>query len=150
MTHEDFRILCEWILNILRKYYVDTLSENLYKKGTVMRELVEMCCLALRHLATGESFHSLEYQFKISRHSISRIVVSVCKALYEVMGPQYLTTPNSKDDWLQLSTKFEARWTFPNTIGAVDGKGILLKQPRKSGSHYHDYKANLHSSIWIT
>ena len=102
------------------KKIVHTLSESLHKKDTVMRESIkpaEMCCLALRYLATGESFTSLEYQFRISTHLISNIVVSVCKSLYEVIGPQSLTTPKSEDGWLQLSTKFEARWNFPNAIG---------------------------------
>ena len=132
------------------KKRVDTLAESLHKKDTVMHESIkpaEMCCLELRYLATGESFHSLGYQFRISRHSISNIMVSVCKSLYEMMGPQYLTTPKSEDGWLQLSTKFEARWNFPNAIGPVDGKRILLEQPRKSGSHYHDYKGNPHSNF---
>ena len=46
-----FQILCRWILNSLK--IVDTLSESLYKKDTVMRESIkpaEMCCLGLRYL----------------------------------------------------------------------------------------------------
>ena len=44
----------------------------LLKKDTVMRERIkpeEMCCVALRYFASGESFRSLEYQFRISRKS---------------------------------------------------------------------------------
>lgn len=122
---------------------VGFLSEKLYKQDTVMRESIkpaEMCSLAIRYLATGESFRSLEFQFRISRHSISRIVMEVCQALYEIMGPKYLATPKSQEDWLKISEKFEARWNFPNALGAVDGKRILLQQPKNSGSHYHDYK----------
>jgi hypothetical protein len=122
---------------------VDCLSERLCKKDTIMRECIkpaEMCCLAIRYLATGESFRSLEFQFRISRVTISKIVVEVCQALYEVMGPKYLATPKTQEEWLKLSEKFEAQWNFPNALGAVDGKRILLQQPQNSGSHYHDYK----------
>ena len=122
---------------------VDLLSERLHRKDTVMRECVkpaEMCCLAIRYLATGESFHSLEFQFRMSRVTISKIVIEVCQALYEVMGPIYLSTPKTQEEWLKLSEKFEVQWNFPNALGAVDGKRILLQQPQNSGSHYHDYK----------
>ena len=39
--------------------------------------------LTLRFLATGESFHSLEYQFRISREAISYIIDEVCKAIVD-------------------------------------------------------------------
>lgn len=39
----------------------------------------------------------------------------------------------------------EKRWNFPNGIGAVDGKRIIIQQPGKSGSHYYDYKG--HNSL---
>ena len=37
----------------------------------------EMCCIALRYFVSGESFHSLEDQFQISRKAISYIVEHV-------------------------------------------------------------------------
>ena len=122
---------------------VTLLSEKLLKKDTIMREAIkpaEMCSLTIRFLATGESFRSLEYQFRISRRAISYIVMEVCQALYEVMGPKYLAVPKSSQDWLEIAEKFEERWNFPNCLGAVDGKRILLQQPDNTGSHFHDYK----------
>ena len=99
---------------------VDLRSERLHKKDTVMREYVkpaEMCCLAIRYLATGESFHSLEFQFQMSRVTISKIIIEVCQALYEVMGPIYLSTPKTQEEWLKLSEKFEVQWNFPMPWG---------------------------------
>ena len=77
---------------------VDLLLERLHKKDTVMKACVkpaEMCCLAIRYLATGESFHSLEFQFPMSGVTISKIVIEVCQALFEVIGPIYLSTPKT-------------------------------------------------------
>jgi len=36
--------------------------------------------------------------------------------------------------------QFEERWNFPNGIGAVDGKRIVIQQPANTGSHFYDYK----------
>ena len=49
-----------------------SLEKLLLKKDTVMWERIipeEVCCVALRYFASGESFRSLEYQFRISRKS---------------------------------------------------------------------------------
>ena len=43
-----------------------------------------------------------------------------------------LQTPSSEEDWVKIATEYENHWNFPNCRGAMDGKHILLKQPRKS------------------
>ena len=51
-------------------YLVERLYPYLIKQDTIMRESTkpsEQCCLFLRNVASGETFRSLEYQFRISR-----------------------------------------------------------------------------------
>ena len=48
--------------------------------------------------------------------------------------------PNSSCKWLEISSKFESQWNFPNGLFAVDGKRVVIQQPPNSGSHYYDYK----------
>ena len=122
---------------------VEMLKPSLLKKDTVMRECIkpeEMCCLALRYFASGKSFRSLEYQFRISKKAISYIVEAVATAIIKVLGEVYLKTPNTADEWLVISEKFRERWNFPNGLGGVDGKHIVIEQPKNSGSHYRNYK----------
>ena len=124
---------------------VNKLSKRLYKEDTIMCESIkpaEMCCLTIRYLATGEYFRSLEYQFRISRHTISRIVIKVSQAIFELMGPKFLSVPNGNEAWSKISDKFNVRWNMPKLLGAVDGKRVLLQQPDNSGSHFYDYKGN--------
>ena len=56
---------------------------------------VERRALTLRFLATGESFRSLHFQFKISRPAISHILTEVCEAMPKKLGPSYLKVPSS-------------------------------------------------------
>ena len=56
---------------------VHLLSPFLQKQDTNTRECIspeESCCVTLRYLASGESFRSLEYQFRISKKAISYII----------------------------------------------------------------------------
>ena len=65
----------------------DIISPRVSKKSTVMRSPISVqqrLALTLRYLATGESFRSLEFQFRISRPAISYIV-------YEVSLPKQFT-----------------------------------------------------------
>ena len=102
----------------------------------------ERLAVTLRYLATGESFRSLEYSFRISRQCISTIVTETCDALYAALARDYFRTPDTQEEWKDISEKFASKWHFPNGIGAIDGKRIVIQQPANSGSHYYDYKGN--------
>ena len=56
------------------------------------------------------------------------------------MEDTYLKTLNTVEEWLLISEKFSQGWNFPNMIGAVDGKHVILQQWCNSGSHYRNYK----------
>ena len=48
--------------------------------------------------------------------------------------------PNNAQQWEAIATDFEQLWNYPNCIGALDGKRILLQAPINSGSFFYDYK----------
>ena len=52
----------------------------------------------------------------------------------------YLSPPQSKKEWLEISSKFEELWDMPHVIGYLDGKHIILEYPKLSGTLYHNYK----------
>ena len=91
------------------------IHKHIIKQDTNMRECIkpeEMCCLTLRYLASGESFRSLEFQFRIGKRTISNIILDVCMAIIEELRNDYFTTPNTEDAWLDISKKFFLRWNF--------------------------------------
>ena len=125
------------------QFLVERLYPRLIKRDTVMRKSIkpdEQCSLFLRYIASGESFRSLEYQFRISRRTISRVISTVAKAIVQELQDVYLKTPNKVEEWLLISKKFSQCWNFPNMTGAVDGKHVILQQPRNSMCHYRNYK----------
>ena len=90
---------------------------------------VKRRALRLRFVATGESFRSLHFQFRISRPAISYVVTEVCEAIPKKLGPSYLKVPSSEQERLQIAKQFEEKWNFPNCLGAIDGKHITLQPP---------------------
>ena len=121
------------------------ISPYIQKKDTVMRMSIqpgERLALTLRYLATGESFQSLSFQFRIGKSTISDIVMQVCTALLNTLKREYLKTPDNERKWREIANLFLSRWNIPNNIGAIDGKRIVIQKPAHSGSRYHDYKGN--------
>ena len=60
------------------------IGEKISKKDTAFRKAIsvqERLVLTLRFLASGDSYVSLQYLFKISKQAISCIVLEVCEAL---------------------------------------------------------------------
>ena len=93
--------------------------------------------VTLRYLATGDSYRSLHYLFKISHQVISNIVRECCAALISVLK-HMIKLPENENEWLQKETDF--RDTFPHCLGAIDGKHVVMMSPIHSGSEYFNYK----------
>ncbi|XP_058177768.1 putative nuclease HARBI1 [Anopheles ziemanni] len=107
----------------------------------------ERLLITLRFLAAGETYTSLQYLFRVSKSSISKVVPEVCDAIMEALH-DYIKLPSTKEEWLDVSQRFEERWNFPHAIGAIDGKHIHIKAPKHSGSQYFKYKS-FHSMVML-
>ena len=67
-------------------YLVERLYTHLLKEDTFMRKSIKpakQVCVFLRYVASEETFRYLEYQLRISRRSIGRIIYTVAEALTE-------------------------------------------------------------------
>ena len=96
--------------------------------------------ITLRYLATGNSYKSLEYDFRVANSTISLFIPQVCQAIYDEYKEEVFTMPEDTDGWREVANKFSTRWNFHHCLGAIDGKHIEIKKPRKSGSIYYNYK----------
>ncbi|XP_019698090.1 protein ANTAGONIST OF LIKE HETEROCHROMATIN PROTEIN 1-like [Harpegnathos saltator] len=124
-------------------FLLNAIKDKISKNDTTFRKAVpakERLAVTLRFLATGESFTSLQYLFKISKQLISEIVPEVCRAIIDCLI-SYMKMPSTPDEWKKITKKFEETWNFPQCIGAIDGKHITLQAPINSGSDFYNYKS---------
>ena len=92
-------------------------------------------------LATGDSYKSIAYSYRVGHATVSLIVAETCEAIWDAMQSIYMKTP-TEGHWLATARGFEERWNFPNCIGAIDGKHVVMQAPAGSGSQYFNYKGS--------
>ncbi|KAK5639055.1 hypothetical protein RI129_011547 [Pyrocoelia pectoralis] len=103
--------------------------------------------LTLRYLATGDSITSIAYSYRIGKATASKIIPEILKAIWNNFQMEVLPVP-TEETWLSIASDYWIRWNFPNCIGAIDGKHVVLQAPPNSGSQYYNYKGQ-HSIILL-
>lgn len=159
LNEDDFNYLHELVAPIIRK------------QDTNMREAISTKIrleLTLHFLATGNSYRSLRYYFRLPQCTISKIIPETLDAIYEVLAPTYLKVnqnlsnmkanptylyiviylkvPCTAEEWENVAHSFYEQWNFPNCLGAVDGKHVVMIAPPNSGSVFYNYKGT-HSIV---
>ena len=92
-----------------------------------------------RFLATGDSYKTISFSYRIGKSTIVNIVPEVCEAVWKRLQPIYMAAPTA-DDWINIAQGFQDAWQFPHCIGAVDGKHVVIQAPPNTGSAFFNYK----------
>ena len=118
---------------------LNRLGERITKKDTWYRKALDpglKLAITLRYLATGDSYHSQMYGFRVSHSTISLIVRDVCEAINEEFAAEVVTCPTTPNELKVVADQFGERWQFFQAVGALDDKHI--KCPRNGGSLYYN------------
>ena len=81
-----------------------------------------------RYLATGDAITTIAYNFWMGVSTARQIILDVCTAIWDVLAQVYMPVP-SEDKWKSIADEFYERWNFPNCIGAIDGKHVMIQSP---------------------
>ncbi|XP_052770767.1 uncharacterized protein LOC128210457 [Mya arenaria] len=94
----------------------------------------------LRYLATGDSYTTVSYSFRVSRHTVAAFIPIVTKAIVEDYKDEVNPCPVTAEEWKEIADEFQKRWNVPHALGALDGKHCAIRKPPNSGSLYYNYK----------
>ncbi|XP_056422332.1 uncharacterized protein LOC130362226 isoform X2 [Hyla sarda] len=115
---------------------LDLMRPLLTMQQTLLRRCIspeQRLLITLRFLATGETYSSLHQLFHVGKSTISGIVRTTCELIFQNLRSSVMPTP-TQETWLQIAEGFESEASFPNCIGAVDGRHLRVHQPPHSGS----------------
>ena len=152
-------IFCERNAELFFKYFrmLPTRYEELL--GFVSPLLVKNCrnrepvspeqrlSVTLRHLVTGDSHSTIGMSYRLSPTTVGRIILETCEAIWTVlMQHNYFEAPSTEQEWNEIAIGFETKWNFPNCIGAIDGKHVVIQAPPRAGSTFYSFKGT-HSIV---
>ena len=96
--------------------------------------------ITLHFLVTGNSFQSMEFNWRTEHNTIGKFVFEVSDAIIEEYAREVFRTLTTTDGWLEIAKGFQERWNFPRACGALDGKHVAIWKPKQSDSIYYNYK----------
>lgn len=125
------------------------LTPRLTKMDTFYRKAMSpglKLAVTLRYYASGDSYHSLMYSFRVPHNTLSRVIPEVSEAIIEEFAAEVIESPTTEAQWRHIAQQFSTRWNFHHCLGALDGKHIAIQCPKNAGSEYWNYK-KFHSII---
>ena len=86
--------------------------------------------IAVRHLASGENYTTLQYHRLVGKTTIWKFIPKFCQAILAEFQDEYLGCPDSSDLWKRVEEMFRTRWNIPNAF----------EKPKKTDIEYYSYK----------
>lgn len=116
MTPDVFKHL----LNLVEPYIA---KQTVYRNPIPARTRLQM---TLRYLASGDSMMSISYAYRIGHNTSSKIIRETCEAIWTVLKDTIFIEAKA-ETWSKIATEFNDLWQFPNCVGAVDGKHVVMQ-----------------------
>ena len=81
----------------------------------------------------------IAFSYRLGVSTVPTIVIETCAAIWTAFRDIWMPAP-THDDWIKIAKDFQEKWNFPNYLGALDGKHVVIQSPSNSGSQYYNYK----------
>ena len=101
---------------------VEDLKPLIQKKRTNWRKPLPAglkLAITLRYLATGNSYKSLAYGFRVAPNTIVSIVSDVCQAIYDKYSETAFKFPTTTEEWKKVAQDFSGKLGTFNTAVAA-------------------------------
>ena len=131
MSPENFEMLLSGI------------GPKIKKVTTKIREPISVgqrLCVTLRYLVTGDAHVTIAASYRMSPTTVGCIVNETCAVISNLLCDKGYVSPPSSEASKNVSAGFEQMWNFPNALGAIDGKHVIIQAPPNSSSLYFNYK----------
>ena len=131
MSNQRFELLLSWVAPFIQKS----------SKRRPTTSPAERLIITLRYLSTGDAQFTIASSYRVSPTTVSRIIRETTRVIWDVLCSKgYMKAPNSIEEWKQVSKEFMELWNFPNCLGAIDGKHVVIQAPDGTGSLFFNYK----------
>uniref|UniRef100_A0A3B3T7F3 Zgc:194221 n=1 Tax=Paramormyrops kingsleyae TaxID=1676925 RepID=A0A3B3T7F3_9TELE len=106
-----------------------------YRRAIEPAERLAICLF----LATGDSYRTIAFSYRVGVSTVAGIVGEVARAIWDALVQEVMPVPTT-EHWRSIAADFLHRWNFPNCLGSIDGKHVVIRAPDNSGSLFFNYK----------
>nr|XP_050030563.2 uncharacterized protein LOC126526745 [Dermacentor andersoni] len=120
---------------------MELLGPRIAKKDTRFRKAIptdHRLAQVIRLLAVGDTLRSSAFNFLAGRSTTCNLVSEVCLAIWEVLGPIYVITSSSPDEWLRV---------YPLCLETVLTGKLSNQMFREHQVSFHSYKKKEFSTV---
>ncbi|OXU19454.1 hypothetical protein TSAR_013450, partial [Trichomalopsis sarcophagae] len=124
---------------------------SIYKQTHIREPMKEVYYLSFNfyiYLASGDLVSSIQYHYLRGLTTVNDIIRETCGAIWNCLHSLVLPATLTTENWLSKEKDFEELWNFTHSIGAIDGKHIVLQCPDNAGSSFYNYKG-CHSIVLL-
>ena len=89
---------------------LNRVGPRIRRVDTCLRKALEpglKLAITIRHLASGEKYPTLQYDFRVARNTISVFVPEVCQAIVDEYKHEARSCPTTQDEWRVISVEFQ-------------------------------------------
>ena len=123
----------------LLSYVAPLITKSSMKRESISAD--QRLCITLRYLVTGDSKSTISSSYRVGAATVGKIINETCGAIWtRLLEEGYMKCPTTYTEWKKIAVRFEKNWQFPNCVGAIDGKHIVMQAPNRAGSMFFNYK----------